>query len=164
MMRQAFGKESTSRALKAQEHSHYFLWRHKEFVLAGQTVNSSYYCEVSRRLCGNVRRFLPELWWRKNWLSYHDNAPSHTSSFTREFFLPRTTWLSSPTHPIFLFPRFEIKLKGRHFDTTEVAEAESQTVLNTLTEQDFQVAFKKWQKRWERCIRAEGDYFEGDGQ
>jgi hypothetical protein len=22
---------------------------------------------------------------------------------------------------------------------------------------------KKWQKHWERCIRAEGDYFEGDG-
>jgi hypothetical protein len=45
-------------------------------------------------------------------------------------------------------------------------EAESQSVLNTLTEHDFQDAFKKWQKRWERrelCIRAEGDYFEGDG-
>jgi hypothetical protein len=44
-----------------------------------------------------------------------------------------------------------------------VIEAESQVVLNTLTEQDFQDAFKKWQKRWERCIRAEGDYFKGDG-
>jgi hypothetical protein len=54
----------------------------------------------------------------------------------------------------------KIKLKGRHFDTTEV---ESQVVLNTLTEYDFQDAFKKWQKRWEQCIRAEGDYFEGDG-
>jgi hypothetical protein len=42
-------------------------------------------------------------------------------------------------------------------------EAESQTVLNTLTEHDFQDAFKKWQKRWEWCIRAEGDYFKGDG-
>jgi hypothetical protein len=58
-----------------------------------------------------------------------------------------------------LFPR----LKGRHFDTTEVMEAESQVVLNTLTEHFFQDAFKKWQKRWERCIRAEGDNFEGDG-
>jgi hypothetical protein len=38
-----------------------------------------------------------------------------------------------------------------------------QVVLNTLTEHDFQDAFKKWQKRWEWCIRVEGDYFEGDG-
>jgi hypothetical protein len=37
-----------------------------------------------------------------------------------------------------------------------VVEAESQAVLNTLTEHDFQDEFKKWQKRWERCIRAEG--------
>jgi hypothetical protein len=32
----------------------------------------------------------------------------------------------------------KIKLKGCHFDTIEVMEAESQTVLNTLTEHDFQ--------------------------
>jgi hypothetical protein len=41
-------------------------------------------------------------------------------------------------------------------------EAESHAVLNTLTEQDFQDAFKKWQKRWERCILPERDYFDGD--
>jgi hypothetical protein len=35
-----------------------------------------------------------------------------------------------------------IKLKGRHFDTTEGIEAESQAVLNTLTEHNFQDAFK----------------------
>jgi hypothetical protein len=29
-------------------------------------------------------------------------------------------------------------------------------MLNTLTERDFQKAFKKWQKRLERCILAEG--------
>jgi hypothetical protein len=32
---------------QSQEHAHYFLWHqgivHKEFVLAGQTVNCSYY-------------------------------------------------------------------------------------------------------------------------
>jgi hypothetical protein len=37
----------------------------------------------------------------------------------------------------------KIKLKGRHFDTTEVMEAESQVVLNTLTELNFQDAFEK---------------------
>jgi histone-lysine N-methyltransferase SETMAR len=35
---------------------------HKELVLAGQTVNSAYYCDVLRRLRGNVRRLQPELW------------------------------------------------------------------------------------------------------
>jgi hypothetical protein len=50
----------------------------------------------------------------------------------------------------------KIKLKGRHFDTTEVMEAGSQAVLNTLTKHDFQDAFKK-------MAEMEGDYFEGDG-
>jgi hypothetical protein len=35
-----------------------------------------------------------------------------------------------------------MKLKGRHFVTTEVIEAESLAVLNTITEHDFQDAFK----------------------
>jgi hypothetical protein len=34
---------------------------HKEFVMAGQTVNSAYYCDVLQRLRENVRRLRPEL-------------------------------------------------------------------------------------------------------
>jgi hypothetical protein len=49
-----------------------------------------------------------------------------------------------PHPPYFpLFPRLKIKLKGCHFDTVEVIDAESQVVLNTLIEHDFQDAFKK---------------------
>jgi hypothetical protein len=47
-------------------------------------------------------------------------------------------------HPAYvsLFPRLTIKLKGLHFDTFEVIEAESQAVLNTVTEHYFQDAFQ----------------------
>jgi hypothetical protein len=34
----------------------------REFVLAGQTVNSAYCWDVSRRLREHVRELLPELW------------------------------------------------------------------------------------------------------
>jgi hypothetical protein len=37
----------------------------------------------------------------------------------------------------------KIQLKGHHFDTIEVTEAELQVVLNTVTELDFQDVFKK---------------------
>jgi hypothetical protein len=37
----------------------------------------------------------------------------------------------------------KIQLKGRHFDTVEMIEAESQAVPNTLTEHGFQDTFKK---------------------
>jgi hypothetical protein len=61
-----------------------------------------------------------------------------------------------PHPPYFsLFPLLKIKLKGRHFDTTDVIEAESQAVLNTLTEHDFQDAFKNWHKSLEWRVRGE---------
>jgi hypothetical protein len=47
----------------------------------------------------------------------------------------------------------EIKRKRRHFGAIE----EIEVVLNTLTEHDFQNAFKKCEKCSERCIRVEGD-------
>jgi hypothetical protein len=51
-----------------------------------------------------------------------------------------------PHVPYFsLFLQLKIELKGRHFVTTEVIEAESQEaqeVLNNLTEHDFLDAFK----------------------
>jgi hypothetical protein len=55
------------------------------------------------------------------------------------------------------------KLKGRRFDTVEEIQAETQTVPNTLTKKDFQDAFQKCHKRWDRYVRSQGDYFEGDG-
>jgi hypothetical protein len=36
-----------------------------------------------RRLRENARRLRPELWQQKNWLLHQDNAPSHTSFFTK---------------------------------------------------------------------------------
>jgi hypothetical protein len=37
----------------------------------------------------------------------------------------------------------QMKLKGRQFDTIEEIPAESQKVLDTLTEKDFQEGFQK---------------------
>jgi hypothetical protein len=37
----------------------------------------------------------------------------------------------------------KLKLTGRRFDTTEEIQAESQRVLGTLTEKDFQETFEK---------------------
>jgi hypothetical protein len=112
MIRQAFGEESMSRTLMAcsvqgdrkkprKANSKvksmliiFFYIKgtvHKEVALAGQTVNSAYYCDVLRRLHENVRRLRHELWRQGNWLLHHDNALSYTPFFTREFFLPITT-------------------------------------------------------------------------
>jgi hypothetical protein len=56
-----------------------------------------------------------------------------------------------------------LKLKGRRFDSTEEIQTESPRVLYILTEKDFQEAFQKWRRLWDRCLHAGGNYFEGDG-
>jgi hypothetical protein len=63
----------------------------------------------------------------------------------------------------FVFTKMKLKLKGRRFDTNEEIQAESQRVLDTPTEKNFQEAFKKWRRRWDQCLHAGGNYFEGDG-
>jgi hypothetical protein len=47
----------------------------------------------------------------------------------------------------FLFLKMKLLLKGRCFDRVEEIHWESQNVLGTLQEQDFQ----QWQWRWDRC-------------
>jgi hypothetical protein len=74
---------------------------HKELILAGQTVNSAYYCDVLRRLRENVRKLRPNLWRRKNWLLHYDNVPCHTSIFTRNIFT-RSNMTVVPHPPTFL--------------------------------------------------------------
>jgi hypothetical protein len=78
-----------------------------------------------------------------NWLLHHDNALFHTSFFIGDFFIKNK--MTAVPHPSYfsLFPRLKIKLKGCHFDTIEMMEAESQAVLNALTEHDFQDAYSR---------------------
>jgi hypothetical protein len=63
----------------------------------------------------------------------------------------------------FLFPKLKLKLKGRRFDTIEEIQGEWQRVLDSVTEKDFQNAFKQWRRLWDRCLHVGGNYFEGDG-
>jgi hypothetical protein len=62
-----------------------------------------------------------------------------------------------------VFPKIKLQLKGRRFLSIEEIQAESQQVLNTLRPEDFNECSQKWQNRWDRCIQAQGYYFEGEG-
>jgi hypothetical protein len=57
----------------------------------------------------------------------------------------------------------KLKLKGHRFDTIEEIQAELQRVLDTVTEKDFQEAFQKRRRRWDRCVHVGGNYLDGGG-
>jgi len=143
---------------------------HKEFVPPGQTVNAAFYVEVLKRLWENVRRKRPDQWQNNTCLLHHYNAPAHATLLTRRFLTDNN--MTVVPHPpyspdlapsdCFLFPKRKMKLKWRRFQTLEDIQAESQAVLNTLRENDFQECFKNWQHCWDHCRVSEGSYFEGD--
>jgi hypothetical protein len=107
---------------QGQEHAHHFLWHqgivNKEFALAGQTVNSAYYCEVK---CAKT---LPRTLVTKGLAVASQRTVSHfllhqgISSQKQHDCYPPLTYFS-------LFPQLKTKLKGRHFYTDEVTKAES---------------------------------------
>jgi hypothetical protein len=62
-----------------------------------------------------------------------------------------------------LFPKLKMKLKGLRFQTVSDIQSESQVAFDSTKENDFHGAFELWKKRWDRCIRSQGGYTEGDG-
>ena len=57
-----------------------------------------------------------------------------------------------------LFP----KLTGCRYETIEVMKEAVTKVIDTLTEDDIHGASQKLLERYNKCIAAGGDYFEGD--
>ena len=57
-----------------------------------------------------------------------------------------------------LFP----KLRGCRYETIEEMKGAVTKVIDTFTQEDFYGAFQKLLERFNKCIVAGGDYFEGD--
>ena len=142
---------------------------HREFVPEGQTVNQHFYLDVLRRLREDVRRKRPELWASGDWHLLHDNAPPHVAAKVQQFIT--STNMNIIQHPpyspdlspcdYFLFPRMKIDLKGKRFESIDDVKKASQKALQGIPEKLFHDSIYRLQDRWNRCIDAGGDYFEG---
>ena len=60
-----------------------------------------------------------------------------------------------------LFPKLNENLRGRRDETIEEMKEAVMKVIDTLTQEDFHGAFQMLLKRYNKCIAAGGDYFEG---
>jgi hypothetical protein len=96
-----------------------------------------------------------------------DKAPAKRQKMLKKFKTmviipnPRCTLDLAP-YDFALFPKLKTKLKGRRFETESDIQRESQAVLHSVKENDFHGTFQVWKKLWDRCIRSQGDSFEGD--
>ena len=61
-----------------------------------------------------------------------------------------------------LFPKLKEKLRGCRYETIEEIKEAVTKFIDTLTQEEFHEAFQKYLERYNQCIAAGGDYFEGD--
>ena len=62
----------------------------------------------------------------------------------------------------FSFPKLIVKLRGCRYETIEEMKEAMMKVIDAFTQEDFHGAFSKLLERYNKCIAARGDYFEGD--
>jgi hypothetical protein len=61
-----------------------------------------------------------------------------------------------------LFPHMKCQKKRKYFADVSKVKKKSLEVLNNISTEEFQKCFQQWEKRWYKCVEAEGEYFEGD--
>ena len=62
----------------------------------------------------------------------------------------------------FLFPMLKRPLKGRRFETIPEIKANAMKELKGTKKEVYLDCFRKWKHRWDKCVRWEEKYFEGD--
>ena len=100
------------------------------------------------------------------WHFQQDNAPVHNSILVTDYLIK--IGIKTVPHPpycpdlapcdFWLFP----KLSGCRYETIEEMKEAVTKVIVAPTKEDFHGAFEKLLERYNKCIAAGGDYFEGD--
>ena len=121
--------------------------------------------EVLREFRKRFRRKRPALFKSGQWHFHQDNTPVNNSILVIDY-LTKMGFKTVP-HPLYsadlapcdfwLFP----KLRGCRYETIEEMKETATKVIDTLTQEDFHRAFQKLLERYNKCIAAGGDYFEG---
>ncbi|UYV65319.1 hypothetical protein LAZ67_3003934 [Cordylochernes scorpioides] len=134
---------------------------HKEFVPQGKTVNAEFYKEVLRRLHKAVNL-------AQRWRLHHDNAPAHTAFLVTSYLtrigvevLPQPPYSPGMSPPdFFLFPKVKRCLRGHSFGDISNIQRAVTKALTGITPTDYSGAYEAWKTRWQRCVDAQGEFFE----
>jgi len=133
------------------------------------------------------KKFVPPGWWMKNsiakfwcewgktdkwhisWALHHDNAPAQALLIVWQFLasmnmtvIPHPPY-SSNLAPCDFFCSQRWNWSSKSNVLTKMKISRTAQNVKTLMRSNFQQCFWSWKSCWDRCINADGDYFEGDG-
>ena len=138
-----------------------------DFLEGQRTITASYNEGVLRKLkTALVKKRKGKL--HRQILFHHDNAPAHTAKSVKavlqEF---RSEVLSHPPYSpdlapsdFFLFPKLKEYLKGRRFQSIDVAKKEAITWLTKQFPQFYQDGIFRWKHRLQKCYELDENYVE----
>ena len=113
-----------------------------------------------------IRRKRPALFKSGQLHFQQDNTPVHNSVLVTDYLgkmgiktVPHTPY-SQDVDPcdFWLFP----KLRDCRYETIDLMKEARAKVIDTLTQKDFHGAFQKFLERYNKCLAAEADFYEGD--
>jgi [histone H3]-lysine36 N-dimethyltransferase SETMAR len=141
---------------------------HAEFLPQGETVTAMYYEGVLQRLLERIQRSRPNFLPSGKWYLQHDNARPHTAVKIQQFIAKHSiTVLPHPPYSpdlapcdFFLFPRVKASLRGRQFTCVSDVEQACLDAINAIPKEAFKQCFHDLYIRWQKCVVAEGRYFE----
>ena len=104
----------------------------------------------------------------RRFLLHHDNAPSHSAAITQSTLadLGIETLSHPPYSPdlapcdFYLFPTIKAQLRGRKFDDVDDLPVIVRETIRRIAPEDYKNCFYSWVRRWEKCVRCAGEYFE----
>lgn len=137
-------------------------------VRQGHTVNAAYYRSfLLHNLRRTLRRKRPEL--LNNVIILHDNATSHTAACVQNL-VRRWGW-EILEHPPYspdlspcdfdLIPKLKTPLRGKRFANREDILTAFRREVAHIDASRTADGIQRLPHRWERCMEALGDYFEG---
>ena len=146
---------------------------HLEFVDKGM-ITTERYIQILRRFRESVRRKRPQLWihQRDKFILLQDSASAHTSNLAAEYFHKVDMDLLShpPYSPdlapcdFWAFPHLKKIIRGHRFLSLDDLKVEVSRTLRSIPEETFREAMDKLAVWYQKCIDAQGDYFEGQGK
>jgi hypothetical protein len=61
-----------------------------------------------------------------------------------------------------LFSKLKMPLKGGRFQTANEIKENATRQLMAIPKKEFSDCFEKWKECWDKCVRSQKEYFEGD--
>lgn len=141
---------------------------HFEFLKPGETITSERYCLQIDKMHQKLLKMYPALVNRKVPIILHDNARPHVAVSTLQHLhnigyeiLPHPAYSPdlSPTDFHF-FKHLDNFFQGKCFKSNDDAKNAFQEFVESRTSDFYKIGIEKLVSRWQKCIDANGCYFD----